>query len=369
MSRFARDRRVFFLEEPVFEAGPAELRVSVCRDSGVRVYTPVLPHQLGQREIVQQQRDLLDAVLLGKQVSEFVAWYYTPMAREFSNHLHPQLIVYDCMDELSAFDGAPAALKENETELFGVADLIFTGGASLYEAKKTQHDSIHLFPSSVDAAHFEKARSLQPEPDDQAVIPHPRIGYAGVIDERMDLDLLKCVSQARPAWHLVLLGPVVKIDFESLPVASNIHYLGMKSYSDLPEYLAGWDIAMLPFALNQSTRFISPTKTPEYLAAGRPIISTAIADVIAPYGDLDLVKIADTPDEFIALAETLLAHPPNETFLSHVDSFLSHSSWDKTWSGMSALMESALAANSSPNLKSPAVSSIAGMADSDAMHV
>ena len=341
----------------------------MCRDSGVRIYTPVLPYELSQAEIVQQQRDLLDVLLLGKHVSEFVAWYYTPIAREFSNHLHPRLIVYDCMDELSAFDGAPASLKKNETELFGNADLVFTGGASLYEAKKAQHDSIYLFPSSVDAAHFEKARRSQPEPDEQAVIPHPRIGYAGVIDERMDLQLLKHVSQARPDWHLVLLGPVVKIDCESLPVEANIHYLGMKSYSELPKYLSGWDIAMLPFALNQSTRFISPTKTPEYLAAGRAVISTAIADVIAPYGDLDLVKISHTPDEFIQIAEKLLMHPPNKTFLRHVDNYLSHSSWDKTWSEMSALLDSALAANTSPNLKSPAVSSIAGMADSDAVHV
>ncbi len=341
----------------------------MCRDSGVRVYTPVLPHGLSQVEVVQQQRNLLDALLLGKQVAEFVAWYYTPMAREFSNHLRPQTIVYDCMDELSAFDGAPSAIKQNEVQLFKSADLVFTGGASLYVAKKIQHGSVHLFPSSVDAAHFEKARSFDSEPEDQAVIPHPRIGYAGVIDERMDLALLKHVSEERPDWHLVLLGPVVKIASESLPVASNIHYLGLKSYSELPEYLSGWDIAMLPFALNQSTRFISPTKTPEYLAAGRPVISTAITDVISPYGDLDLVKISHSSDEFITLAEAILAHPQNKAFLNRVDSYLSHSSWEKTWSAMNALLDSALAANTLPNLKSAAVSATAGMADSGVVHV
>src|SRR5690606_28943889 len=103
-----------------------------------------------------------------------------------------------------------------------------------------------------------------------------RIGYAGVIDERIDLVLLDQVARARPDYQFVMLGPIAKIDPATLPQRGNIHYLGSKKYADLPRYLAGWDVAMMPFALNDATRFISPTKTPEYLAAGRRVVSTAI---------------------------------------------------------------------------------------------
>jgi glycosyltransferase involved in cell wall biosynthesis len=198
---------------------------------------------------------------------------------------------------------------------------------------------VHLFPSSIDFAHFAQARSVREEPSDQASIPHPRLGYAGVIDERMDLTLIGELAAARPDWQLVLLGPVVKIDTNLLPRAKNIHYLGMKQYAELPSYLSGWDIALLPFAQNESTRFISPTKTPEYLAAGLPVVSSPIQDVVHPYGDLGFVQIASGAQEFLEKVEQLLRNPSSQEHRRKVDEFLAGSSWDQTWHKMNQLIQ------------------------------
>ena len=348
MSRFARDRRVFFFEEPVFEGTVAKVRSAVCDATGVTVCTPLLPQGLSPAGILQHQRELLDSLINEEGIVQPVTWYYTPMSLEFSNHLEAKLVVYDCMDELKAFAGAPPAMALNEQELFNRAALVFTGGASLYKSKKLQHKAVHLFPSSVDVAHFRKARNAQPDPLDQRSIPHPRIGYAGVIDERMDLCFVEQIAALRSEWQFILLGPVVKISPDILPKLPNIHYLGMKPYADLPAYFSGWDIGMLPFALNESTRYISPTKTPEYLAAGLPAISTAIHDVVKPYGDLGLVGISHTPDEFVSIAEIYLSMHGDLSSREHVDSYLSNSSWDKTWSGMNQLMEKAVKQKSPP---------------------
>ncbi len=342
MSRFARTGKVFFFEEPIFGNGQADLRSTVCPKTGVIVLTPILPKGLTHSEIVNWQRHFLNAVLSENKVRDYVAWYYTPMAREFTLDLRPAATIYDCMDELSCFAGAPPEMRLNELNLFKDADLVFTGGASLFESKRKQHPSVYLFPSSVDVPHFARARRIEREPEDQAGLPGPRLGYAGVIDERMDVDLIRYVAAARPEWQLVLLGPVVKIDPASLPMAKNIHYLGMKQYADLPAYFSGWQIGMLPFALNESTRFISPTKTPEYLAAGLQVVSTPIRDVVSPYGDKQLAAIAHGPEDFVRMAESTLAHPPDNRFRARVDEFLAKSSWDRTWSGMNELVSGVL---------------------------
>jgi UDP-galactopyranose mutase len=261
------------------------------------------------------------------------------MALKFTEHFNPVASVYDCMDELSAFKGAHSQLSTLEKQLFRDVDLVFTGGQSLYEAKRDQHPAVYAFPSSIDASHFGKARTNVADPEDQASIPHPRLGFFGVIDERFDSELLRQVATQRPDWHFIIIGPVVKIDPESLPKNANIHYLGPKKYNELPQYLAGWDIALLLFARNESTRFISPTKTPEYLAAGKPVISTSIRDVVRPYGELKLVEITDTADEFIYAAEKIMSRKPESDWLSRVDAFLENISWDKTWTQMSELIE------------------------------
>ncbi|MCY7345626.1 MAG: glycosyltransferase, partial [Pyrinomonadaceae bacterium] len=268
----------------------------------------------------------------------FVLWFYTPMAMDFAAHLQPLATVFDCMDELSAFRFAPPALIENEKRLLGKADLVFAGGQSLYEAKKDQHARVFAFPSSIDAAHFKQARDITEEPADQKPIVHPRLGYCGVIDERFDIEMLAEAAELRPAWQFIMIGPVVKIAPEDLPRRENIHYLGGKSYQELPAYLAGWEVALMPFALNESTKYISPTKTPEYLAAGKPVVSTSIRDVVRPYGELGLVHIAHTAAEFVAACEAAMLENSDER-LKKVDEFLSQTSWDKTWLQMAKLIE------------------------------
>jgi UDP-galactopyranose mutase len=358
LSRFAKERRVFFIEEPFFEDGPMQLEVTE-RECGVRVVVPRLPKELlSEGALDSVQRGMIDRLFAEHNINSHFLWYYTPMARAWTKHLQPVAVVYDCMDELSAFKGASSALKEREAELFKCADLVFTGGQSLYEAKRHQHKNIFAFPSSIDAPHFAQARSLRDEPADQAAIPHPRLGFFGVIDERMDIELLDKMAEARPDWHLVMVGPVVKIDPATLPRRANIHYLGGKSYQELPSYLAGWDVALLPFARNESTRFISPTKTPEYLAAGCPVVSTSIRDVVRPYGELGLVHIADTPSEFIASIEAAM-NEDAATRLSEVDAFLSQTSWDRTWGRMAELIEDVITARRAPAQAQPALAASA----------
>jgi len=283
-------------------------------------------------------RQLLTEFLKQQASTEFIAWYYTPMALEYTAELKPLVTVYDCMDELSAFANAPVAMLDNERKLFEKADLVFTGGQSLYESKCAKHQDVHLFPSSVDIAHFAQARDGCKDPIDQQRIPHPRPGYAGVIDERMDLELIAHLADERPEWQIVLLGPIVKIDEAAIPHRPNVHLLGMKDYRELPAYLSGWDIALLPFALNDATRFISPTKTPEYLAAGLPVVSTSIRDVERPYGTRGLVCIARTHEEFLNGAEQQIQHPKTASWQYKVDGYLSISSWDKTWSEMNSVI-------------------------------
>jgi UDP-galactopyranose mutase len=344
MSRFARDRRVFFFEEPIWEAEGTEPRLEVGeRQGGVVLGVPHLPGGLSAEQAESLQGELLREFLERHEVSELVLWYYTPMALPFSTDLEPLAVVYDCMDELSLFRGAPRELVDREARLLAAADLVFTGGQSLYEAKREKHPRVHAFPSSIDAEHFRQARESRSEPADQSGIPGPRMGYFGVIDERLDLDLLAAVAEARPDWHLVMVGPVVKIDPASLPQHPNLHWLGMKSYPELPAYLSGWDVALMPFALNESTRFISPTKTPEYLAGGRPVVSTPIRDVVKPYGESGMVEIADSPEAFVAAVDRGLARADREDWLRQVDEHLSHGSWSRTWQQMSELIEAAVA--------------------------
>jgi UDP-galactopyranose mutase len=336
MTRFARERRVFFFEEPMFDVAVPELRVTI--DHNVYVCVPHLPAGLTPPGVTHELRRLFLEILTTYTPDHPILWYYTPMALDFTRDVHASAVVFDCMDELSAFRGAPPELLTNEAELLTRADLVFTGGQSLFEAKRARHRRVFAFPSSVDVAHFAGARREKRDPADQRGIAHPRIGFFGVIDERMDLDLLRGVAERRPEWQLVMLGPCVKIDPSTLPRPGNIHYLGMKRYEELPAYLSGWDVAMLPFARNESTRFISPTKTPEYLAAGRPVVSTSVRDVVRPYGDQQLVSIADAPDEFVAAIEQILSGMPTG-WRERVDRFLSDLSWDRTWSDMARLID------------------------------
>lgn len=344
LKRCARERRVFFVEEPIFDNGSMRLEVHE-REKNLKVVVPYLPEGLcSEVAKLAVLHDMVQRLIVENDIQQYVVWYYTPMALDFTRNLRPLAVVYDCMDELSAFKGAPECLKLRERELFKTADLVFTGGQSLYEAKRDQHHSVYAFPSSIDREHFMQARKTVEEPEDQRHIPHPRLGFFGVVDERFDVELLDELSKNRPDWQFVIIGPVVKIDPEILPKRANIHYLGGKSYQDLPAYIAGWDVALLLFAQNDSTRFISPTKTPEYLAAGKPVVSTPIRDVVYPYGQMGLVRIASDAREFTAAIEDLLKSEANrKEWLETVDKFLATMSWDETWARMSRLIDEAVA--------------------------
>ena len=351
LSRFAQVASVSFWEEPVRGAMRTALRLTQ-PSAALQVCVPHLAAGLSPEQESSEQRRLLNEHLREVNDSELILWYYTPAALSFTAHLRPRVTVYDCMDELSAFRGAPASLRHDEARLFRRADLVFTGGRSLYFSKRRQHPDVHLFPSSIDAAHFQQARTFRFELSDQQSIPHPRIGFAGVIDERLDTELLAVVAQLCPDWHFVMIGPMVKVSEADLPHAPNIHYLGQKKYEELPGYFAGWDVGMLPFARNEATRFISPTKTPEYLAAGLPVVSTSIADVVQAYGEQKLVEIANAPSEFVAACEKILGVKNNPAFLQRVDRALAQNSWDLTWQRMHSLVSTTLTVKGGRNLHS-----------------
>ena len=340
LSRASQQRRVWFIEEPIY--GDTERTEMRSISDSLTVVVPHLRHGTSPDEVIQQQRNCVNQLLTSHKIHDFIAWYYTPMAMSFSNHLTPRLTIYDCMDELSAFLGAPASLLEQEKELLNRADLVFTGGLSLYEAKQTRHSSVFAFPSSIDYTHFEPARNTLPAPADIQNIAGPRIGFCGVIDERMNITLLGELAQSHPNWQFVLLGPVVKIDPDTLPKAPNVHYLGMKAYDELPAYFSQWDVAMMPFAINQATKYISPTKTPEYLAAGLPVVSTPIRDVISTYGGWSPVLIADTAPAFSEAIDNALTGRNIPDDWNAVDTYLIENSWDATWAAMGRLMQAQL---------------------------
>ena len=343
LSRIAAGGRpVVFIEEPEYAPNTHAHWKTSYPAPGVLVARPQLSitdYGFGDKQqpvLTQMVRSLL----ANEGVQDFVAWLYTPMALPIAQAAGPVAIVYDCMDDLSSFKNAPPRLLEREAELMQAADVVFTGGPSLYKARKARHRNIHCFPSSVDAAHFGKARSTR-EPADQAALPGPRLGFYGVIDERMDLDIIRAMSETHPEWQIVMVGPVVKIDQADLPRASNIFYTGQRSYEDLPCYLGGWDVSLLPFALNESTRFISPTKTLEYMAAGVPIVSTPIADVAEPYGDI--VYLGGTPEEFVAACDAALNASPDERWFRTESGHrvVASTSWAATARSMESLLDEA----------------------------
>jgi len=349
MSRFARDRRVFIFEEPEYDDGEARLEVTP-RGENVFVAVPKLTHGIEAEAATAKLRELVNELLASNNIERHISWYYTPMMLEWSRHLEPVAAVYDCMDQLSAFRNAPPELTAREAELLALADVVFTGGHSLYEAKKDSHPAVYAFPSSIDVDHFAKALDAGADPADMADIPGPRVGFVGVIDERMDIGLLDEIAAMRPDWQFVMIGPVVKIEESELPRRQNIHYLGSKSYDELPAYIGRWDVAMMPFAMNESTRYISPTKTPEYLAAGRPVVSTPIRDVVRPYGEKGLVEIASTAEEFVNGIERAL-NSDIEKRRAKADDFLSNMSWDNTFYEMQRLIDAAVAARTNSAAK------------------
>ncbi len=338
LTRAARHHRVMFVEEPKRDAVSPFLELRRDR-SGVTI---AIPH-ISPSSPIGALRQLFDDLIQAEKCDQLVLWYYTPMALQFSDHVRPCAVVYDCMDELSAFAGAPPELPALEQELLARADLVLTGGHSLYRSKRALHPNVYECPSGVDVAHFAIARHFKDEPADQSSIPTPRIGFFGVLDERLDRRLLAATAALAPGWHFVLVGPVAKIDAADLPRAENLHYLGPKTYDELPHYIAGWDVAMMPFAMNAATKYISPTKTPEYLAAGKPVVSTPIADVVRTYGDAGLAHIAETPEAFVRAIRGALCEPAAAR-QALADAHLASQSWDQIWKRMDERVRAAVRA-------------------------
>lgn len=338
MERAARRGPVLYVQEPSVRDDEPLPRMEVHPvEAALWVVQPILPASLPRAE-----QDAVLAVLIGRLVRERgivapILWYDTPMALPWTQHLAAHAVVYDCADPLSAFKGAPREIAELERQLLARADLVFAAGRRLQQEKRRLNPRVHLFPSSIDREHFAAARRPGPEPDDQTGIPHPRLGYFGVIDDRIDLELLAALAERRPAWQLVLVGPVATIDRGDLPAGPNVHVLGMKAYAELPAYLRGWDVAIMPFARSEAARFISPTTAPEYLAGGRAVVATPIDDVVEPYGREGLARIAGDRDAFgRAVEEALVAGPPDQ---ARVDAVLARTSWDRTWDAMADLLD------------------------------
>jgi UDP-galactopyranose mutase len=345
MTRIARTREVVFVEEPV--RGPRaswELSRPAANLVVAKPVTPVDSPGFCDEQLPVLQR-LLERILRWSGIGPHTAWLFTPMAWPLADALQPDTVVYDCMDELSKFAGAPAQLAELERELLARASTVFTGGPSLHRAKSELHPRVRCFPSAVDAQHF--GRRLRGTPLDQAAIARPRLGFYGVIDERLDRALIDRIASARPEWQLVMVGPVLKIPPDSLPQRPNIHYLGARRYEELPAYLDGWDVCLLPFAENDATRFISPTKTLEYMAAELPIVSTPIRDVSEPYGDIVYVA---SPEQFVEACEHALHAPSNErqARAARMRRVLARCSWDATVEGMLRELRDAEPAASTP---------------------
>ena len=342
LTRAAASHRVVVFEEAVFEGSAAPVLDLSPRPGGIEVAVPRLAEGCGREDAVAAQRMLLETFLDGAGSGDRTFWYYTPMALAFSGQCDRDLTVYDNMDELSAFRGASPGLVDFERDLLLRAEVVFTGGLSLYEAKRGRHGNVHAFPSSIDVAHFAAARHCRSAAAESDGARRPHLGFFGVIDERLDLDLLAATADLRPDWRFTMVGPVAKIDPNSLPQRANILWAGARAYDALPAELASWDVGLMPFALNEATRFISPTKTPEFLAAGVPVVSTPVADVVRGYGETGLVEIAATAAEVVRAAERLMARPKGP-WLAAVDRCLAGGSWDRTWAGMQRLMGEARA--------------------------
>jgi UDP-galactopyranose mutase len=367
MARFAKDRRVFYFEEFIpTDHHLAYLEIHPFEGTTVKSVRPRIPHGWSAERREQALGKLLDELLWLCGAQRPILLFYTPMMYGFARHVAAAAVVYDCMDELANFKFAPPEIKTMEAALIARADVVFTGGYSLYEAKCHQHSNMHPFPSSVDANHFRSARLSAAEPSDQRSIPGRRLGYYGVIDERLDLALIGAVAQARPDLSFVFIGPLAKITPDDLPRAANLHYLGQKPYSELPLYLAGWEVALMPFALNEATKFISPTKTPEYLASGRPVVTTPIKDVVRHYGTVPGVFLAGDAQSFARACDDALALKQGGTgWLAAIDAILTRSSWDETFLAMRSLLEKAIVRAESP--EQPRTSSRQHLADAVAI--
>lgn len=356
ISRLARHYRVLYVEEPVFAEPPARLDILEAAPN-VEVVTPRTPVEaLGfVAEQMSVVRPMIQDLLRERNIEHCVVWFYTPMAVEMLDVLSPRAVVYDCIDDLAASPQADPVLRQREAELMKAADLVLTSGPSLFEAKRAHHPNVKCLPSAVDASHFSPSSLVRGSADEgdalrlQGYIPQPRLGFFGVVDDRLDLALLASLADAERQWQIVMVGPVLRIDPATLPRRANIHWLGMQPYSLLPQLVAGWDVCLMPFALNESTRFISPTKTLEYMAAEKPVVSTALPDVVSLYGDV--VRVATHRAAFVDQCREALGENGRRRtqLIMQMTQCVARFSWDVSAATIHQLIEAELSKRSAPS--------------------
>ncbi len=337
LSRLARQHPVVYVEEPVFDQGPAYLE-QWTPAANVRVLRPHTPVRAAgfHDDQLSFLAPLIETHLQDHRIGDYAAWFHTPMALPLMAALEPSAVVYDCMEEFSASRSAPRQMQQRESALLRRADLVLTSGPSLYEAKRSANPNVICVPGAVDAAHFERRSALGKRhlvaraEELQGALPQPRLGYYGVLDERLDLDLVRALADTDPSWQIVMVGPVVDIDPARLPRRPNIHWLGPQSYDLLPQLAAGWNVCLMPFALNEATRRITPTKTLEYMAAGRAVVTTAVPDVVALLGDV--VRVGLDAASFVHACRVALGEtgPMQADRLRRTAASVARCSWDNT---------------------------------------
>jgi glycosyltransferase involved in cell wall biosynthesis len=352
MSRFSHKHRVLFVETLCPDENLVSPLVQIRRFEKwpnltlIRLQFPAWRWNNGNW-VDRERRRLVKEALRGPLRGQFnhpVQWFYDPMAvRAFAGHMGEVATVYDCMDELSQFKGAPPEIRNREAELLDLADVVFTGGRRMWESKSKQNANCHFYGCGVDVPHFNKARSPQTVvPDDIARLTKPVLGYFGVVDERMDYELLTKLARANPDWSIAMVGPVAKVDPASLPRVDNLHWLGGRDYAVLPACCKGFDVCLMPFALNEATEYINPTKALEYMATGRPIVSSGIYDVIKNFGTV--VQVADSHDKFIELCLAAAQRPDQERVEKGLK-MASANSWESIVEKMEAHIAEALVAS------------------------
>jgi glycosyltransferase involved in cell wall biosynthesis len=315
-SRFAKRHRVLFVEGPQVHAGDFEPHYTlraVAEHPGVTVMQMHFSESdwaKGGSFIDPMRRTLLNRARATELKGRFdspVAWFYDPMAVESHLGQHGAIAtVYDCMDELSQFKFAPPELIARERRLLLNADVVFAGGRKMAESKRRFNTNVHFYGCGVDVAHFGKARlASTPVPDDIKQIGGKILGYFGVVDERLDYELIARLADSNADWNVVMIGPTAKVDPNELPQRPNLHWLGGRDYSQLPAYTKRFDVALMPFALNEATEYINPTKALEYMATATPILSTPVPDVVSNFASV--VKISASSDEFIQFAHEQVA--------------------------------------------------------------
>lgn len=292
----------------------------------------------------KERRRLVQEVLsgpLGLGFTDLVQWFYDPMAvTAFAGHMGERAIVFDCMDQLSQFRGAPKELLRRERELLSIADVVFAGGPKIGKDKIKYNANTHTFGCGVDVAHFGKAREAATEiPADIADLPGPVFGFFGCVDERIDYDLLAKLADANPTGSVVVIGPPIKVDPATFPQRPNLHWLGGRDYQQLPAYVKGFDVCMMPFALNEATEFINPTKALEYMATARPVVSTAVEDVVLQFSDV--AKVARSHEEFIAFCRQAATNP-DQVAIEQGLAMAGRNSWESIVARMEELIEEAL---------------------------